>query len=123
MNDALKVLDALLSGAAAGTRTFPPNSRYQGVAVAVYTRTDGTAIAYLTRRLVPQPEAFATISEHAVVEGERLDHIADRYFGDPELFWRIADANGALRPEALIEMPGRRLRVTLPQAIPGAPRA
>ena len=123
MNGALQALDALLSTATAGTQPFPPNSRYRGIPLAVYTRPDGRTIGYLTRRFVPQPDAFVTISEHTVTEGERLDHIAARYFGDPELFWRIADANGALRPEQLIETLGRRIRITLPQGIPGESRA
>ena len=30
---------------------------------------------------------------------DRLDVMAAQYLGDPELFWRICDANGAMRPE------------------------
>ena len=43
--------------------------------------------------------------------------------GDPEAFWRIADANSALRPQDLTRTPGRRLRITLPEGIPGVPGA
>ena len=71
------------------------------------------------RRLVPPPEHFALLQEHAVTEGERLDHIAANYLGDPEQFWRICDANGAMRPDELLEPIGRRLRITLPENIPG----
>lgn len=56
-------------------------------------------------------------------EGERLDQVAAKYLGDPEAFWRIADANGAMRPQALTETAGRRLRITLPEGIPGMPNA
>ena len=54
-----------------------------------------------------------------VSEGERLDNIAAHYVGDPLLFWRICDANGDMRPDALIERIGRRLRITLPEGIVG----
>ena len=84
---------------------------------------DGKTIVYLRRRFVPPPERFALLSEHIVTEGERLDNIAAQYLGDPEQFWRICDANGAMRPEELTETVGRRLRITLPEGIPGAPNA
>ena len=57
-----------------------------------------------------------------MTEGERLDNIAAQYLGDPEQFWRICDANGAMRPDELTETVGRRLRITLPEGIPGAPQ-
>jgi len=40
--------------------------------------------------------------------------------GGPELFWRIADANGAMRPEDLVAKVGRQLKITLPQGITGS---
>ncbi len=122
MNDALKTLDTILRGAAAGTQAFPPNSRYHGIPTTVYVDVRGRELAYLMRRFVPQAEEFALVSEHATVEDERLDQIAARYFGDPELFWRLADANGAVNPEELTATLGRRLRITLPRGIPGTPR-
>jgi nucleoid-associated protein YgaU len=102
---------------------FGPNSRYYLTKTARLVREDGTEVAYLRRRFVPAPERFALIGEHVVSEGERLDLIAHQYLGDPEQFWRIADANGAVRPEELTEEPGRRLRITLPEGIPGASNA
>ena len=50
---------------------------------------------------------------------ERLDNLAALYFGDPELFCRLCDANRALRPEELTETPGLQLRITLPEGVPG----
>jgi hypothetical protein len=54
-----------------------------------------------------------------VTQGERLDIIAATYLGDPEQFWRICDANNAMRPDELTETPGRQLRITLPEGIQG----
>jgi hypothetical protein len=92
---------------------FAMTSRYHGIP----TASLGT-IVYVRRRFLPQPDQLAQIGEHTVAVGERLDHIAAEQFGDPEQAWRIADANRATDPAAL-EVPGRRLRITLP---PGLPR-
>jgi nucleoid-associated protein YgaU len=56
--------------------------------------------------------------EVTVTEGDRLDLIAFRTLGDPEIFWRICDANDAMNPFDLVadgEI-GRKLRVPIPQA-------
>jgi hypothetical protein len=103
--------------------TFPPTSRYYGIETTTIDTPDGRTHAYLRRRFVPQPERFATLQEHAVVQGERIDNIAARYLGDPLQFWRVCDANRATRPEELTEELGRRLRITLPEGIPGTPNA
>lgn len=98
---------------------FPPNSRYHGIETTTLTR-DGRAISYLRRRLVPPSSRFSLLREHTVVGGDRLDNLAAEYFSDPELYWRICDANDAMRPRDLVEEAGRRLRITLPEGIPGA---
>jgi hypothetical protein len=102
--------------------SFPPSSRYHGIATAKLERPGEPAIVYLRRRFVPQPEHFAMLGEHVVTDGERLDHIAARHLGDPELFWRLCDANRALRPDDLLEL-GRRLAITLPAGVSGPQNA
>ena len=102
---------------------FPINSRYLNTSTAEYETASGKKHVYLRRRMLPPPENFDTIHEHMVVQGDRLDNIAARYFGDPELFWRIADANRAMHPSELTETVGRRLRITMPEGIPGIPHA
>jgi hypothetical protein len=102
---------------------FPPTSRYHGLDTAMMEDTSGKTIVYVRRRFLPSPDRFALLQEHAVVQGERLDNITAQYFGDPEQFWRICDANSAMRPEELTETIGRRLRITLPEGIPGVPDA
>ncbi|MES2639548.1 MAG: hypothetical protein V4850_08680 [Myxococcota bacterium] len=47
---------------------------------------------------------------HTVAAGERLDLIAQRWYGDPLQSWRILDANEAAAPTEL-ETVGRRLRI------------
>lgn len=105
------------------TFNFPPTSRYYGLETVTLQLSERASITYLRRRFVPPPERFALLKEHVVADRERLDQVAASELGDPEAFWRIADANAAMRPEALCEQPGRRLRITLPEGIPGAPNA
>jgi hypothetical protein len=100
---------------------FPPGSRYHGIATKTHVAPDGRTVVYLARRFVPPSGRFTLLREHAVVQGDRLDNVTARHLGDPEQFWRVADANDALRPDELTEEVGRRLRITLPEGIPGAP--
>ena len=99
---------------------FPPTSRYADIETAELEPAPGRTVRYLRRRFVPQPDRFALLQEHVVVAGDRLDNITSAFLGDPEQFWRVADANGAMRPEELTERVGRRIRITLPEGIPGA---
>ena len=116
--DPNEALQALLQ--ASGPQTiFAPNSRYYGMPTSSLETPDGRIVVYLRRRFVPPPERFALLQEHGVVQGDRLDNLASQYLGDPELFWRIADANGALAPDELTETIGRRLRITLPEGMTG----
>jgi hypothetical protein len=89
-------VQAMLAQAALKHTLFEPMSRYYGIDIAM--REEGGT---------------------TVVDGERVDNIAARHFGDSTLFWRLCDANNALRPAALTEVPGRRLRITLPEGING----
>jgi len=102
---------------------FPFTSRYHGVATGKLVTADGKAVVYVRRRFVPPPENFALLLEHTVVEGERLDNITASYLGDPEQFWRVCDANNVMRPDELTETVGRKIRITLPESLPGADHA
>jgi hypothetical protein len=99
--------------------TFPPSSRYSGIDTATLTTSDGRTIAYLRRRFIPPPGSFQLLAEHVVADGDRLDLIAAAYLGDPEQFWRLCDANGAMDPEELTAHIGAVIRVTLPHGVQG----
>ena len=105
------------------TYNFPPTSRYYGIETASMKLPDGTEISYLRRRFVPPADRFSLLLVHTVTEGERLDNITAKYMDDPTAFWRVADANSAMRPEKLVEEPGRQLRITLPEGVPGLTNA
>jgi nucleoid-associated protein YgaU len=102
---------------------FPATSRYNGVPIVTLTTAGNRTIPYLQRRILPSPNSFALLQWYTVTQGERLDNITARVLGDPEQYWRICDANGAMRPEDLTDRVGRALRITLPQGIPGVPNA
>ena len=105
------------------TFQFPPTSRYYGIETATLEDVNGDKTVYLKRRFVPAPERFALLQTYVVKQAERLDNIAAAYLADPEQFWRLCDANRALRPDGLTERPGSTLRITLPEGIPGTPNA
>ena len=119
--------DLLLPG---GLRSnlFPPTSRYSGLDTNTYVtppdaaNPEGRTIVYLKRRFLPPADSFALLSIHVVTEGERIDNIAAAALVDPEQYWRICDANNVMHPREA-EQPGRGLRITLPEGIPGAPDA
>ena len=112
-------LQALLQPQSLESTLFPATSRYHGVATATLEK-GGEEVVYLKRRWVPAPEELDEIQQHTVAQGDRLDLLANHYLGDPELFWRLCDGNRALAPQELTETTGRKLRVTLPEGVPGA---
>jgi hypothetical protein len=122
MSDSLAIdpVQALLAQTSLQRSLFTATSRYFGIATSALTRADGTVVMYLKRRFLPSPNRFQLIQEHSVTQGERLDNIAATFLGDPELFWRLADANRAMKPEELVETVGRRLRITMPEGITGS---
>ena len=94
---------------------FKHTSRYYPIETAEYTTPDGRIIAYKRRRLLPHGEDLPLLVEVTVMQGDRLDLIAARTLGDPEVFWRICDANNSMDPLDLTAIPGRIIRVPLPQ--------
>ncbi|HET7502149.1 MAG TPA: hypothetical protein VFK02_14125 [Kofleriaceae bacterium] len=98
---------------------LPSTSRYSGIETARFTAADGTEIVYLRRRFIPPPDRFELLQEHVIEQGDRLDNLTALYLEDPEELWRICDANGAMRPDELTEVVGRRLRITLPEGVKG----
>lgn len=98
---------------------YPRTSRYHDIPSAVHTTPGGREIPYLTRRFLPPHQDLVDIAEHVVSEGDRPDLVANTHLGDPEAWWRIADANPVLDPRELTDTPGRRLRITLPPGVPG----
>jgi hypothetical protein len=91
---------------------FFKGSRYAEVGEHAIIDDQGRVCRYNKVRFIP-----ATPAErgHRLAQGERLDHLAQRYFRDPERFWRIGDANLALWPDDLVAEPNRIILIPAPQ--------
>lgn len=90
---------------------FTQTSRYASVASATYQDAKGRQVAYKLLRLTPDAPTLLT---HTVQQQDRLDLLANTYYTDPEQFWRICDANSAVRPEDLLKI-GFELKIALVQ--------
>lgn len=123
MTNMNQALQALLQPTELEATLFPPTSRYHGVPVKKTKRADGKEVTYLSRRFVPQPSAFETLQEYSIKQGDRIDNLAHEFVGDPEQFWRLADANHEMDPQQLTAEVGRKIRITLPEGIPGSSNA
>jgi hypothetical protein len=89
---------------------FAPGSRYAQVPEADYLDAHGRARPYKLLRILRSPAAARQV--HELADGERLDLVANRFFGDPQQFWRICDANRRPRPEDL-EVAGTPLTIPI----------
>lgn len=91
---------------------FARSSRYANLPTLVGTDDNGASVAYKGRRLCPGADAPGNGAATVIVAAAtRLDLIAAQQLGDPTLFWKIADVNGALDPFTLTATPGRLLFV------------
>jgi hypothetical protein len=105
----------LIEAGAIPSNPFGPNSRYYGVPMGRYVRGVGDpGVTYVLRRFIAQRRDIAIATEHIVKSGERPELLAALALGDPELYWRVADANAVTDPFELTDTIGRRLAVPLP---------
>jgi len=111
MFDPQQALLDLLHPGGTNQTLFPPTSRYYGVPASTIVLRGGVTEIYLQRRFLPRLESILVLQQHAVVQGERLDHMAFQYLSDPEQFWRIADANTEMDAARLTGAPGRRVNI------------
>ncbi len=69
---------------------FSKNSRYRKQPFAVTIDPRGRRLKSVTLRATP--ETGGTFL-HTIAEGDRLDHLAYKYYKAPKKWWRIIDAN------------------------------
>jgi hypothetical protein len=112
-------LQTLLQFTGVKASLFPANSRYNTIGTETLETAGGQTIVYLKRRFVPSPDQLSIIQQHTMLQGERLDNLASQFLGDPELYWRLCDANAAMRPEDL-EVAGFVMQIALPEGLPGS---
>jgi hypothetical protein len=111
----------LIDAGAIPVTPFGPSSRYANVAIGRHRLSPSDpGVAYVRRRFLPRLGDVAIAAYHTVRQGDRLDVLAAHYLGDPELHWRVADANPVSDMLALTSTPGDRIAVPLPPGSAGA---
>ena len=79
---------------------FDSTSRY----AAADTQTVPDARGRTVPVVLPPPAPAQTLRGiHALRQGERLDHLAAKYLSDATGYWRLAEQNDVMLPEALTE--------------------
>jgi nucleoid-associated protein YgaU len=84
------------------------NSRYVNSALVTQTKDDGTQVIVIT-----PSDAVAytfTYTYYAVTGADRIDTIANAFYGDPSKWWKIGDANPEIMKWDSIP-PGTVLRI------------
>ena len=93
---------------------FASTSRYRDLEVATLASPNREEIRYVSRRFLPTEAPAAILAVHTVTGGDRIDNVTAAYLADPELFWKVCDANAATRPDELTAHPGRTLIIPNP---------
>jgi len=98
---------------------FDSTSRYYNLPTIKMDSMDADGairqVTYVQRRIIPSTDGQTPIIEHIVTQDDRLDNLAARYLGDPLQFWRICDANNALRPNDLTDTVGDIIHIVFPR--------
>jgi hypothetical protein len=79
---------------------FDDNSRYINADQYIVKDKRGRSVKVVVTPAAPQQ---SILGYHLLKQGQRLDHLANRYLANPAGFWRIAEANDAMQAEALSE--------------------
>jgi nucleoid-associated protein YgaU len=87
---------------------FFKGSRYENVIEDQLVDGAGRVIRYKRVRFI---DPVAAQTQYVVAQGDRLDHIAFRFYTDPERFWRICDANEATWPDDLVAQPATKILI------------
>ena len=81
---------------------FTDKSRYKNVTQYEVTDHRGRTVKVVAVPAAPQQTIKGY---HLLKQGQRTDHLASLYINDAAGFWRIAEANDTMLPEALSEQP------------------
>ena len=82
---------------------FDAQSRYVNPAVTPYRVVDirGREVLALP---MPEPSPEIAVGRHVKKEGQTLDQLAAAYLADPHAYWRLAEVNDAILPDALTDV-------------------
>jgi hypothetical protein len=79
---------------------FDQKSRYAQAETYVVTDARGRIVRVVAS---PPPPEQVQLGIHLLKQGERPDLLAAKYLNDPAGYWRIAEENNVMLPEALTE--------------------
>lgn len=82
---------------------FLESSRYYKQRTVDAVLKDGRSVKAVTLRRLPVVEGKETV----IKGNDRLDIISQRQYGNPAMFWHIADANTELEANDLVKKAGR----------------
>lgn len=112
MNDPVQML---IDAGAISSSPFESTSRYHGVAIGLYPQPGGEPpLPFVLRRFIPQLHDIGITGSVGITSRDRPELLAHRSFGEPLLYWRIADANGVTDPFELTDTPGARVAIPVP---------
>ena len=83
------------------------DSRYAKTPTYEAVDAQGETLTVLELRELPDASSVFAATPH---QGQRLDHLAQRYYRDPRRFWRICDASVHLDPFDVV-FPGRPVNI------------
>lgn len=86
---------------------FLKSSRYYNQSKRETVTKSGRYVTVVSLRRLPTVDGTLV----AVKGNDRLDIIADKQYGDPTMFWHIADANTELQANNLLVMRRKRPRI------------
>jgi len=82
---------------------FDPDSRYSKLKPLTVQGPNRTPVQIVPVRFIsPAPPVIS----RRIRQGDRPDLLAYEFYKEPQLFWRIADANEVMRPGELVANPG-----------------
>jgi hypothetical protein len=87
---------------------FDGKSRYVKPPLEPYTVIDRRGREVRALPMI-EPPRQVSVGEFVKKQAQRLDHLANSLLSDPNGYWRIAELNGALLPDALEEV--ERIRI------------
>jgi len=96
---------------------FLKTSRYAKTPTVLLTLPDGTQVAAVQLRTVPATAGDPT----PITSNDRLDVMAERFYGDATRYWHIADANTTLDSNRLFvhwlvnDQNAQQLRILVPE--------
>jgi nucleoid-associated protein YgaU len=95
-----------------------PDSRFANLPVLRVLAPDGSFRQVIALR-IGQPPVTDNVQQYRVVQGDGVDLLARRFYGDEGLWWRILDANPVVYPLDIqpndilnVPAPGPSTRIT-----------